>query len=63
MKSYFIRSFFSCRYNVPNAVIDCLVQARDRVGLEKFRDRLAENSPEWFYANHALVNSNVKWKN
>jgi len=51
------------RCEAPNAVIDCLLAARDRQGLERYKDRLAANSPEWFYANHALTAGNTKRKN
>ena len=48
---------------VPQVVVDCLVQQRDRAALERFRARLKTHSPEWFYADHALNTSNTKWKN
>ena len=51
------------RCDVPNVVIDCLVAGRDRLGLQKYRERLKAHSPEWFYADHALSTSNTKWKN
>lgn len=57
------RETLARKCNAPNVVIDCLVAQRDRVGLQRFRQRLTSHSPEWFYADHALNTSNTKWKN
>lgn len=51
------------RCEVPNVVIDCLVQKRDRLALNRYKDRLKPQSQEWFYADHAINTSNTKWKN
>ena len=57
------RESLARRHEVPNVVIDCLVQARDRIGLESFKAKLTSHSQEWFYADHALNTTNTKWKN
>ncbi|XP_059095276.1 spermatogenesis-defective protein 39 homolog [Tigriopus californicus] len=54
---------YARRCKVPNTVIECLVQSRDRQELETFKAKLTPHSPEWFYAEHALTTSNTKWKN
>jgi hypothetical protein len=46
-----------------NVVIECLVQQKDRQGLERFKAKLTPNSQEWFFAEHVLKTSNTKWKN
>jgi hypothetical protein len=44
-------------------VVDVLLAQRDRTALTRYRDSLVANSRDWCYANNALINSNVKWKN
>jgi len=51
------------RVKVHSVVVDCLVALKDRMGLMKHQQGLEANSQDWFYANNALSNSNVKWKN
>ena len=49
---------------MPHVVVDCLVQQRDRVALQRYQaQRLKSHSPEWFYADQILNTSNTKWKN
>ena len=57
------RETLARRVKVPNVVIDCLVAKRDRIGLERYREKLTTHSPEWFYADHTLNTSSTKWKN
>eukprot|EP00095_Tigriopus_kingsejongensis_P006315 maker-scaffold61_size441589-snap-gene-3.30 protein:Tk06315 transcript:maker-scaffold61_size441589-snap-gene-3.30-mRNA-1 annotation:"spermatogenesis-defective protein 39 homolog isoform x2" len=57
------RHNYARRCKVPNTVIECLIQLKDRSELEAYKAKLTPQSPEWFYADHALSTSNTKWKN
>ena len=50
------------KLGVHCVVTDCLAAARDRPALLAHQRALQQNSPDWFYAENALNNSNVKWK-
>ena len=51
------------KYNVHHVVVDVYVVNRDRQALEAYKAKMTPHSKEWFYADNALSNSNVKWKN
>ena len=44
-----------------SVVVDVLVSQKDRIALITYKSTLVSNSPDWFYADNALNNSN-KWK-
>lgn len=51
------------RLGVAAVVVDCLLAAKDRLALLSYQGSMTPNSRDWFYADNALKNSNVKWKN
>ena len=48
---------------VSSVVVDGLLGLKDRLALLAYQGNMAPNSRDWFYADNALKNSNVKWKN
>jgi hypothetical protein len=51
------------RLGVASVVVDGLLACKDRLGLLAYQKAMTANSRDWFYADNALKNSNVKWKN
>lgn len=51
------------KVGVASVVVDVLVMQKDRISLVSYRGSLTPNSSDWFYAENALKNSSVKWKN
>jgi len=51
------------KVGVSSVVVDGLLAQRDRLALLNYQKSMAPNSRDWFYADNALKNSNVKWKN
>ena len=51
------------KVGVASVVVDGLLAQKDRLALLSYQSTMTPNSRDWFYANNALKNSNVKWKN
>ena len=51
------------KVGVGSVVVDVLVQQKDRQALLQHQASLTQNTSDWFYADNALKNSSVKWKN
>jgi len=51
------------KVGVSNVVVDILVAQKDRLAIINLQTRMTANSRDWFYADNALRNSNVKWRN
>jgi len=51
------------KVGVASIVIDIFVAQKDRLSLISYQANMTPNSRDWFYADNALRNSNVKWKN
>lgn len=51
------------KVGAASVVVDVFVTQKDRCGLVSYLGSLAPNSSDWFYAENALKNSSMKWKN
>jgi len=51
------------KVGVASVVVDGLLAQKDRLALLSYQNTMTPNSRDWFYADNALKNSNVKWKN
>jgi len=51
------------KVGVASVVVDGLLAQKDRLALLSYQNTMTPNSRDWFYADNALKNSNVKWRN
>ena len=51
------------KVGAASVVVDVMVSLKDRLAIVKYQATLTPNSRDWFYADNALKNSSVKWKN
>lgn len=50
-----------CKFH--NLIVELCINLKDRQTLEQYLPKLKPNSPEFFYAQDILRQSNIKWKN
>jgi len=51
------------KVGAAGVVVDGLLASKDRLALLAYQATMAHTSRDWLYADNALKNSNVKWKN
>jgi len=51
------------KVGVASVVVDVLVAQKNRLAIISYQATMPANSRDWFYADNALRNSNVKWSN
>lgn len=51
------------KVGAASVVVDVMVSQKDRLAIVNYQASLTPNSRDWFYADNALNNSSVKWKN
>ena len=51
------------KVGAAGVVVDGLLANKDRLALLAYQATMAPTSRDWLYADNALKNSNVKWKN
>ena len=51
------------KVGVASVVVDVLVAQKDRLAIISYQATMPANCSDWFYADNALRNSNVKWRN
>ena len=51
------------KVGVASVAVDVLVAQKDRLAIISYQATMPANCSDWFYADNAIRNSNVKWRN